>query len=215
MTVTVVVDDREPAGVVDSVRSHPDVDAVEVRRLAAGDLVIADVGIERKTLSDYVNGLLARAGPDLYDQVHRLREAYDHAYLLLESQFPADGDEDVPATAVRGSAASITARHGVPVIPCSDRSRLVDMTIRLGRKHVEEPSTPALPNGSVTVRDAPTTKRIYGCIDGVGPGVADDLYEVFPTVESLVAASMEDLLAVSGIGPKRAEAIFEAVRSAE
>lgn len=215
MPLEVVVDDREPTAVATSVRNHADVGAVTVSRLDAGDLVVGTVGVERKTLGDYVNALIGRSAPDLYDQVRRLTGAYPHAYLLLEDEFPADGDEGVPAAAVRGSAASITARHHAPVIPCSDRERLVDVAVRLGRKHGEEPSRRAIPAGSVTTLDAPTSKRIYGCIDGIGPNTADRLYEAYPAVADLIAASREDLRAVDGVGPKRAEAIYSALRGGE
>lgn len=212
MSVVVAVDDREPAAVAEAVLAHADVDAVERHRLVAGDLVVGDVGVERKTLGDYVNALIGRTAPDLYDQVRRLNESYAHSYLLLEDELPADGDEGVPAAAVRGSAASITARLETPLIPCSDLDRLVDMAVRLGRKHAEAPSTPALPRGSVTAIDAPTSKRMYGCIDGIGPETADRLYEVYPSVAEIVAATPEELRAVEGIGPKRANAIFSSFR---
>lgn len=212
MGVVVAVDDREPTAVAEAVRAHADVDGVEVDRLDAGDLVVGEVGVERKTLADYASTLVGRSAPDLYDQVRRLREAYAHPYLLIEDQFPADSDEGVPAAAVRGSAASITARQGVPVIPCSDLPRLVDMTVRLGRKHVEDPSKPALPRGSVTALGEPTTKRMYGCIDGIGPETADRLHEAYPSVADALGASPEELMAVEGVGPKRAEAIYAAFR---
>lgn len=207
MSVVVAVDNREPAIVVNTVREHPDVDAVETHQLDAGDLVIGTVGIERKTLTDYASALIGRTDPDLYDQIRRLTDAYAHSYLLLEDQFPADGDDRVPATAIRGSAASITARLDTPVIPCSDRHRLVDMAVRLGRKHAEEPSVPALPQGSVTAVDAPTVKQIYGCIDGIGPDTADRLYEHYPSIPALMAATPEELLAIEGIGPERRKSI--------
>ena len=213
MSIEVVVDDREPAAVVEAVESHADVDAVSLRRLDAGDVFVGAVGVERKTLGDYVNALIGRSAPDLFDQVRRLAGAYEHAYLLLEDQFPSDGDEGVPAAAVRGSAASITARHDVPVIPCSDRARLVDVAVRLGRKHGGEPSTRALGNGAVPARDVPSAKRMYGCIEGVGPEVAGRLHEAYPAVADLLAASREELLAVPGVGEKRAEAIDAALRS--
>ena len=215
MSVVVAVDDREPKAVVEAVRAHADVDAVEVRRLVAGDLVVGDVGVERKTLRDYVNGLVGRSAPDLYDQVRRLTDAYAHPYLLLEDELPADGTEGVPAAAVRGSVASIISRFGTPVVPCSDLERLVDMAVRLGRKHVEDPSTPALPRGSVTTLDAPTSKRMYGCIDGIGPETAANLYEAYPTVAAILAATREELRAVDGVGPTRAEAIHAAFRTTE
>lgn len=215
MNVGVTVDDREPPELVAAVRAHDDVGTVEVRRLDAGDLVIGDVGVERKTLPDYVSGLLARRPPDIHDQARRLADAYAHPYLLLEAQLPADGDEGVPAAAVRGSAASITARLATPVVPCSDRDRLVDMAVRLGRKHAEEPSQRALPPGSVTAAEEPTAKRMYGTIDGIGPDTAARLHDAFPTVADLVAATPAELTAVEGIGPKRAAAITAALHERE
>lgn len=215
MPFEVVVDDREPTALVEAVRAHDDVTRVAVRRLAAGDLVMGEVGVERKTLDDYTNALIGRSRPDLYDQISRLSDAFTHSYVLLEDQLPADGDEHVPAVAIRGSVASITARLGTPVIPCSDRERLVDLAVRLGRKHVEAPSTPALPQSSVTTLDAPTAKQMYGCIDGIGPDTADRLYEAFPAVADVLSATRAELMDVDGVGAKRADAIYTAFRTTE
>lgn len=217
MAVTVTVDDREPAAVVAAVRAHPDVDAVDVRRLDAGDLVIGDVGVERKTPGDYLRSALGRRGSDLEDQVRRLAAAYAHAYVLLEGDLAdLEGQWDgTAAAAARGSVASITARTGVPVIPCGDGDRLVDVAVRLGRKHREAPSPRPLPPGAVPSPAEPVAKRMYGCVEGIGPGTAAALYEAFPTVEAALAASRDDLEAVDGVGPKRAAAVYEALRSAE
>lgn len=212
MRVAVTVDDREPAGLVEAVRSHADVSAVSVDRLAAGDLVIGSVAVERKTPRDYVNGVMGRAGPDLHDQLERLAASYDHAYVLLEGDF-TDLDTmrtSIDSAAIRGSMASITARQAVPVIPCTDRRRLVDFAIRLGRKHAEEPSRRPLPVGSVPSRREPTTKQMYGCIDGIGPELAATLYEAYPTVAELLEASVSDLERIDGIGETRARAIHTA-----
>ncbi|WP_049927626.1 helix-hairpin-helix domain-containing protein [Halopiger goleimassiliensis] len=215
MRVAVTVDDREPSVVTAAVRSHPDVTTVDVDRLAAGDVAIGAVGIERKTPRDYVTGVASRSGTDLHEQIERLAAAYDHAYLLLEGDF-ADLESlrtAVSPEAIRGSMASITARHGVPVVPCTDRTALVDYAVRLGRKHVEDPSSRRLPVGSVPNRREPTTKRMYGCIDGVGPELAARLYEAYPTVADLLEASPAELTALEGIGETRARRIYEAFRT--
>lgn len=214
MQVDVTIDDREPASLIRAVREHPDVESVEVARLPAGDLAIGSVGFERKTLSDYVGSAMGSSGSDLDDQVRRLNERYAHAYVLLEGNLD-DLEElrtGVPASAIRGSIASITARHGVAVLPCSDRERLVDMATRLGRKHVEEPSDRRLPTGSVTARNEPTAKRMYACIDGIGPRLAAALYESYPSVEALLTASVEELRSIDGIGEGRARRIYGALR---
>ncbi len=217
MSVAVVVDDREPEHVVAGLRAHPDVDAVTVRRLDAGDVVVGDVGFERKTAGDYLGSVLGRTGTDLEGQVAAMAEAYDRAYVLVEADL-AELEAQRPGlngSSVRGSLASITARSGVPVIPCGDGERLVDLAVRLARKHVESPAVRALSPGAVPVRNEPVAKRMYGCIEGIGPGTAESLYEVFPTVAALLDASREDLLAVDGVGPARADAVYAALRSDE
>lgn len=213
MSVTVLVDDREPDSVAATLRRHPDVAAVEVRRLDAGDIVVGDAGFERKTVGDYLGSALGRTGTDLESQVAALTEAREHAYVLVEGTM-ADLEAHWPgvaAASIRGTVASITARYGVPVVPCGDLERLVDVAVRLGRKHGASPSARPLPTGAVPSRSEPVAKRMYGCIEGVGPATADALYEAFPTVESLVAAEEADLLAVEGVGPARAAAIRAAL----
>lgn len=113
MRVAVTVDDREPAGVLNAVRNHADVTEVIVDRLATGDLAIGSVGFERKTLRDYVNSTMGRSGSDLTDQVERMAASYDHSYVLLEGDFTdlATLRTAVSPESVRGSMASITARH--------------------------------------------------------------------------------------------------------
>ncbi|NHN46173.1 DNA-binding protein [Halostella sp. JP-L12] len=215
MSVSVVVDDREPTGVAAALRAHADVASVAVRRLDAGDIVIRDVAFERKTADDYLRSVLDRGGSDLEEQVAKMAAAYDHAYVLVEGHLDEleDRRPGVAGASVRGSMASITARYGTPVIPCGDGDRLVDVAVRFARKHTEEPSARALSTGAVPSRAEPVAKRMYGCIEGVGPGTAAALYDAFPTVEELVAATEEELMTVEGVGPKRAAAIYEAFRS--
>jgi len=217
MTVSVHVDDREPSTVVEAVRTHPDVSDVDVRRLAAADVVVGSVGIERKTLRDYVNGVAARSGPDVERQVEAMGEAFDHAYLLLEGDL-VDVDAlptGVSPAAIRGSMASITARRGVPVIPCSTLPILVDVAVRLGRKHTEAPSRRPVSPGAVTSRSEPTAKRMYACIEGIGPALATALYDAYPSVEALLAADPDELARIDGIGEQRARRVYRALRQVE
>jgi ERCC4-type nuclease len=172
------------------------------------------VGIERKTVDDYASSALGTTGTDLREQVVKMTDAFDHAYILLEGDLSEVGARrpGLNAEAVHGTMASYAARHDTPVVPCSDRRRLVDVAIRLLRKHTEEPGSRLLPGGTVTGHATPTTKRMFGCIEGVGPKTADALYEAFPSVETLLEATREELLSVDGVGEKRADAIFETLR---
>ena len=169
-----VVDDREPASVSAVLRAHAGVDSVALRRLDAGDLIIQDVAFERETSDDYLRSVLDRGGSDLEEQVARMTAAHDHAYVLVEDHLNEIEERrpGVAGASVRGSMASITARYDAPVIPCGDGERLVDVAVRLARKHTEEPSARSLSPGAVPSRSEPVAKRMYGCIEGVGLGTA-------------------------------------------
>lgn len=233
-------DARLASGLVGTFRAHPDVASVAVARLAAGDVHLrpaegaeddgaaggavdradderATVGIERKTPADYCSSAIGRTGSDLEDQVERLRAAVDHAYVLVEGTL-SDLEGCRPGlsgSAVRGSLASITARLGVPVVPCGDRERLVDLAVRLVRKHTEAPGTRPVPAGSVTRSDVPVAVRMYACVEGVGPETATRLHEVYPTVADALAAGPDDLERVEGVGPVRARAIYDALHGGD
>ncbi|WP_254536167.1 ERCC4 domain-containing protein [Halomarina litorea] len=235
MRVDATVDDREPAGVVEAVREHPDVTGTGVRRLASGDIVLrpeaTDGGrkrtgngngeppttaVERKTPRDFVQSAVGRHGSDLRDQLARLAAGADHAYLLVEGDV-ADVERatGLDGAAVTGTVASLMARSGVPVVFCGSRDRLVDLAVRLARKHAEAPGRRALPSGAVPSRAEPTAKRMYGTVDGIGPALATTLHEAYPTVESLLGASVEDLTELEGFGEGRARAVYEALRTPE
>ncbi|MFC6903852.1 helix-hairpin-helix domain-containing protein [Halalkalicoccus tibetensis] len=61
-------------------------------------------------------------------------------------------------------------------------------------------------------RNEPTAKRMYGCIEGIGPELAERLYEAHPSVAALSGASIEELCALEGIGEARARRIRGALR---
>lgn len=214
MPIDVVVDDREPTALVEAVRTHDDVTGVEVRRLAADDLVMvasASSGRRSGTTQAHSSG----EGPDLYDQIRRLSEAYTHSYVLLEDELPADGDEHVPAVAVRGSVASITARLGTPVISCADDERLVDLASDLGENTSSGPRRRPCPG----VRSRHSTRRPRsGCT-----AASTESVRIPPTGSTRRSPPWRtssprhgrNLLDVEGVGVKRADAIYTAFRTTE
>jgi ERCC4-type nuclease len=213
MDVAVTLDDREPPDVGRLLRAHPEVTKVTIRRLDAGDVVVGDVGIERKTSRDFVRSAMGRRGSDLRDQLRRLAAASEHPYLLVEGDLSdLDRAANSPASA-RGALASLLARTGIPVVPCGSREALVDLAVRIGRKHVERPGNRPMEPGSIPARSEPTAKRIYGCIEGIGPTLAARLHEAYPTVADLLDASIADIARLEGFGEGRARAVHEALRS--
>lgn len=217
-TVTVAVDSREPLDeLLPHLTDHSEVEEFEVDALESGDLAIEGVGFERKTPSDYATSI-TDDDDHLRGQVERMGEQYDHAYVLLEGDmgdFEFLSHTRMNPKSLRGFAASLTAREGVPVIPCSNTENLIDYAVRQARKHVEDPSSSSLRTKTTADSTAPVVKRMYGCIDGVGADTASKLHLQFPSLQDALDADESDFEAIEGVGPKTAQKIHEALHDAE
>lgn len=205
-----VVDINEPFKVIESIEGHPDIDQFETERLPAGDIEILGVGIERKTMSDYVSSL---QDGRIEEQSIKLGQRYEEAYILIDGDMSDTSNvySGMKPESIRGSMCSLTARpdSGVSsVIPCSNTAKLVDVAVRLARKTVEESNRSHLSTGPIDDQQ-PTAMKMYGCIDGVGPETAKNIYERHPSMKSFVEnASQDSLCGIDGIGPTRANDIL-------
>lgn len=189
----------------DSIESW-DVSMMDVGDIAVGD----DVIIERKETSDYASSLLDGR---LFKQAEMLSRDERTAFILIEgnlSDFNSLRHTRVLESSLMGSMASIMQRYQVPIIPCSDRERLVDLSVRLGRKVIETPSH----NTEVEKEDKslPTTVKLYSSIPSVGRQRAWNLYDYYDSVESLLSASIEDLKGIEGFGQTTAENVYQSLR---
>lgn len=210
--VEVTLDSREPITVKDQLMLHEEVKWVEETELPACDIEISGVGFERKTLSDYINSLTKGR---LQEQRKKMSQRYEEAYILLEADlFETESPvrSDMEAESIRGSIASITARENTgvnAVVPCSSPEMLIDMAVRLARKHIEEAEDDFLPTGEVDTGE-PTSLMMYGCIDGVGPMTARRIHAKWPSITDFIENSdMESLQEIEGIGKETALSIIE------
>ena len=217
---TVVVDINEPEDIRMLSLAHPDTDNWMEHGLDAADLVVNGVGLERKTPSDFASSMLEDR---LDEQVRKLADGYDNAAILIEGgfdHFSSLEHTNLKPQSLRGKAASIHMRHGVPVVPTGGtpgtetaKRLLVDYAVRLGRKATEEPSSDYL-RGSVVGSDEPLGKRLWGCFDGIGPELAGRLYDEYGSPVDWVmyeGPGEPDLTLVDGIGPERAESLVRQI----
>lgn len=208
--VTAIVDDREPEELIVEVASHPEVEDWRVDRLDDGDIQFEDSNliIERKTPGDFISSLTEG---HLRDQAERMAYRTDNSCILLEGELDDLFNREygaMPEEAIRGAIASIFMREGVPTIPVGNQENLVDISVRLARKTIEDPSVRGISSGPVE-SDEPFAKRVYGCIEGIGPRTAETLYDRFETIPEMADSGVEELTELEGIGPKTAEKIAE------
>lgn len=214
-TITATIDSREPSEVVGEVASHPDVAEWEWTELPAGDLVFGDVLVERKTPNDFAASV-TNDQRNIYDQARKMTESWDgEKRILIEGTFQ-DFDSlsytRIPSKALRGAAASVEIRFGIPVVPCGDLATLVDYGVRLGRKTVEDPGSTFIKSGAVSSTDAPITVRLLSCLDGFGPETATRAADYFGSVAWASMADETEWQKIDGIGPELAANAVEALQ---
>lgn len=212
--VKATVDVHEPGKFIKEVTDHPETTEVKVDQLDSADLVIeGDYGFERKTPSDFASSMTEEDNR-LRDQVERMVEDYERAWVLIEGN--ADDFEnlvhtDVKPESLHGFASSIEVRDNVPVKFCARTDIMVDMAVRRSRKMIEDPSA-AIRLKSSADKQAPVAMRMMGCIEGIGPHMAEKLYEKYGSISELEAAvETGDVEDVDGVGPATVDRIRDAL----
>lgn len=188
-----------------------------------GDLLVqpdeneVEVLVERKTPSDYASTLMGKEGTRLDEQIQKLVDHDGPAYILIEGNqedLRSLTGTNINAESLVGSVASTDVRYLDGVRFCSDADGLVDMAIRLARKHVEDPSTSSL-QASTVDKEAGFVKRAFGSLDGVGPETANILERRYRSLAEALSADVEDLTEIDGIGEKRAKSIHRQLHAGE
>lgn len=217
--VNVEVDWREDTRVTEVVGEHDEVADYSLTELDIGDIHIREsededspvIVFERKSISDYAGSMTDR-DDHLKDQVERLSDATDApARVLIEGNMD-DFDNlehtQVSSKSLRGFTASLEERYGAKIKFCSNMGNLVDYAIRTARKNFEESSS-SLRVQSAVKKSEPFEKRVYGCVQGVGPTMAEKLYDTFPNLPGALEADTATFMDIDGVGEKTAMRIQE------
>ncbi len=205
--VVVKVDTRElQSPVVRELSMMPDV-RLSVVRLEVGDFVVSDrVAVERKTTEDLASSLVDGR---IFDQIARLREAYERPILVIEGRDPfRPAKRAVNPRSLMGLASTL-ALMGIPIIwtkTPEDTAQAIRLLAR--REQIEH-------RRRVAVRKAPTRslredmERVLASVPGVGIDTARKLLKHFGSLRAVFNAEPNQLVEVKGIGEKLGKFIAE------
>lgn len=136
--VRIIVDSREASKarkIVECIKRLGS--RIEIGKLEAGDYVVSeDVGVERKTVSDFVSTLTRR---DLFEQLFVLKEVYPRPVLVLEGRLGLVSKySKIHVNSVLGALAAV-ARSGIAVVPTPDSESTARLLYFMARQEqVEE-----------------------------------------------------------------------------
>ena len=205
----IVIDDRETSSRVVELLSNMGA-AVRLERLPFGDYAIGDrILVERKTARDFVDTLIER---DLLGQVKAMAEAVTRPVMIIEG-----GDlytqRDIHPNAIRGVLAALSVDMGVAVFFTRDEQDTADLLMTLAkREEGERGERKAHPHKTHhSVRE--DQEYIISAFPEIGMKNARLLLTHFGSVQGIANASLEDLVAIHGIGEKTAQRVFELSRA--
>jgi Fanconi anemia group M protein len=208
--IQIFVDFRESkSGVVRKL--HEKNIGLVMKQLDVADYVLSDrVGVERKTVEDFLESLVNRQR-DIFSQLIDLKRGYQKPILLIEG----DGlysKRRIHPNAIRGALASIVIDLGVPILFTKDQEETAEVLYMIARREQEDKERDvSLHSGKTSMSLKEQQEYVISSISNIGPILARNLLRHFKTIEKIVTADKKELEKVEKIGPKIAERIREVV----
>ena len=204
----IVVDDRETSSKVVELLSGMEA-AIRLERLATGDYAIGDrILVERKTARDFVDTLIER---DLLGQIKTMAEAVPRPVLIIEG-----GDlytqRDIHPNAIKGVLAALTVDMGVTLLFTRDEQDTAQMLMVLARREEGERGERKVHPHKTHASVREEQEYIISAFPDIGMKNARLLLAHFGSIQAVVNASLEELIAVKGIGEKTGQRVFEVCR---
>ena len=213
--VEVVVDQRELDSTIARDLSTRDDLGVRLETLAVGDYVLSDrVAVERKTIADFLDSLLAEEDRSLFEQVGDLVRHYDRPVLLVEGEGDLYAERNVHPNAIRGALASLAVDFGASVLRSRDATDTAELLAVIASREQTVGGREVSAHGEKARKTlAEQQEYVVSSIADVGPVTARTLLEALGSVEAVMTADRDALTAVSGVGEVTAERIRDVAAS--
>jgi len=205
---TIHIDDRETSSKVVEILSGMGA-AIRLERLPVGDYAIGDrIIVERKTAKDFVDTLINR---DLLGQAKALSEAVPRPVMIIEG-----GDifaqRDMNPNALRGVLAALTIDMGITLLFTRDEQDTAQMLFVIAKREEGERGERKFHPRKSFASAKEEQEYVVSAFPEIGMKNARLLLSHFGTIQGIANASLEELIAVKGIGEKTGGKIFELCR---
>ena len=205
MAVDLVVDSNEPGEILERLLALG-VPAVR-RKIAPGDYVCGEIGIERKTVSDFFGSLVKKR---LFEQLRRLRDSYPVALMILEGDLHEVSDFKSPQ-AILGAFVAIEVDERVPILATADRDQTAALLTVIWKRQDRARSAYGLRHKPKTLDLEERQRFMVEGLPSVGDTLARNLLEHFGSVRAVFAADAAELRQVPKIGEGKAAEIVRVV----
>ena len=211
--IQITIDDRERNLVILKSLREAENANVKIERLKAGDYLLNNLIVERKTFPDFVDSIIDGR---LFQQSIRLSYLHNPCLIILEGMFKDVFKTQMSREAILGALITLELIFKIPVlkaISTQESARIMIYAANQIYKHEMETWSYKRP---VKKRISKSNKyrdqiQILQGFPLVGPVKAKRLLNEFGSVNSIFNASLDQLVKTKGIGKIQAEQIYKIV----
>ncbi len=179
---------------------------INLEKLDVADYVLSsDVGIEYKTIKDFVDSLIDGR---LLTQVKELKK-YEKPLVIVEGTDDIYSQRKVHPNAIRGMIATITVDFNIPILYTKNFKDTASLLAVIAKRE----QIKQMKDISLHTQKPMTLKEqqeyIVSSLPGIGPSTAKPLLKKFKSVKKIMNASEEKLKKIDLIGEKKAKRIKE------
>ncbi len=184
--------------------------AIKLEKLDTDYVASSRVGIEIKSVQDFVNSIID--GRLLY-QVRDLKYAFERPLLIIEGQEDIYSVRNVHPNAIRGMLATIAISYGIPILQTKTNKETASVIAIIAKREQQDSFNDFQMHADKPASLQELQEYIISALPGVGSVLSKPLLKEFKTVRDVMNASVEDLQKVEKIGPKKAKDIRDVVDS--
>jgi len=179
---------------------------VEIRQLPVADYILSErVAVERKRARDFLDSLIRKR---IFEQVTRLREAYEKPLLIIEDE--GLFSRNVDRRAIYGAIACFLTDYEISVVRTRDAEETAMLLYAISaREQFKRKRDIALRGKKPGMSLKERQQFVVEGLTDVSAVLAERILLHFGTVRKVMAAEREELMEVEGIGKKKAEKITE------
>ncbi len=208
----IIVDHRERnSGIIRELAKH-DVEVITKQLISADFIIqtkdieekIQTLGIERKTINDFLNSIIDKR---ILTQLIQLKKSFDIPLLIIEGTENIYQIRNFHPNSIRGMLTTIAIDFQIPIINTMSYRDTANLLLTIA-KRLDKPQR----HISLLKRKKPLTLKeqqefLIETLPGIGPTLSKALLKKFKSVKAIINAKEEHLKKVEKIGPKKAEKI--------
>jgi len=200
--IPIIMDTREKQSLIASCLIEKNAN-IKFEKLEIADYIIQDIGIERKTFSDFLNSMINKR---LLFQLQELRKYPKHFLIVEGFDYNYNPEQfKIHENAIRGMLLSTILDFNVPIIFTENEEDTANFLIIIAKKF-EKSKTPFSLRPTKSSLSLKQQKQfILEGFPGIGPTSAKQLLENFDSLENIFTASKEQLRTITKLTEDKIE----------